>query len=132
MKESVFECKRCGYCCHGDTTVSLDKNDQTRMLKILNMTRQEAFEKYWIQRGNQVQMKIVDGHCVFYRDGCSIHEGRPWRCREWPMVKALNVGETNLITIKESCPGIRKDASHHDISQEVNIVQQYLNSFRNP
>ena len=82
----IFICARCGYCCQGETTVSLDKDDQQRMVKELSLTREEVQEKFWRVTGNVVQMKIVDGHCIFYKEntGCTVHIGRPWRCGQWP------------------------------------------------
>ena len=83
--KDIFECERCGYCCQGETTVSLDEDDQKRMVAALNLSREEVAEKYWRITGNVVQMKIVDGHCIFYDEGCTVHQGRPWRCAQWPL-----------------------------------------------
>ena len=38
----IFQCRRCGHCCHGETTVSLDGEDQDRMVAALGMSRQEV------------------------------------------------------------------------------------------
>ena len=61
----IFTCARCGSCCQGETTVSLDQDDQERMIAELGLTRQEVEEKYWRVTGKVVQMKIVDHHCIF-------------------------------------------------------------------
>ena len=124
MIEPVFSCKRCGYCCQGDTTVSLTEKDQITMLRKLKMSRAEAEKKFWRVSGNSVQMKIVHGHCIFYKDGCSIHEGRPFRCREWPLVKAILKDRINLSTIRNSCPGIKQDATYEAICEVIEKLDE--------
>lgn len=123
----IFACKRCGYCCHGETTVSLDKDDQERMIAKLGMTRDEVREKYWRVTGNVVQMKIIDGHCIFYDDesGCTVHEGRPWRCGQWPLHPSILSDENNFITIRESCPGINKDMSYTDFCNKLSKLLEH-------
>ena len=110
----IFICQQCGYCCQGETTVSLDVNDQKRMIEYLDMTRHEVAEKYWRQTGNTIQMKIVDGHCIFYDNGCTIHAGKPWRCTQWPLHPSILESRENFEIIKESCPGINRNISYEE------------------
>lgn len=112
--EKIFSCTMCGFCCHGETTVSLNQKDQKRMVETLDLSVDEIREKYWRVRENVVQMKVVDGHCIFYDEGCSVHRGRPWRCREWPLHPSILEEEDNFETIRESCPGIKKDISYEE------------------
>ncbi|WP_163336597.1 YkgJ family cysteine cluster protein [Desulfopila sp. IMCC35008] len=108
----IFQCTRCGYCCHGETTVSLDEHDRERMCNALGMSSEKVAEKYWRITGNIVQMKVVDGHCIFYSEGCKVHTGRPWRCGEWPLHPSILDDENNFHTIAESCPGIKKELGY--------------------
>jgi Fe-S-cluster containining protein len=110
----IFICPRCGYCCQGETTVSLDKEDQERMIAELGLSRREVEEKYWRVTDGVVQMKIKDHHCVFYNKdtGCAVHEGRPWRCGQWPLHPSILADEDNFRTIRESCPGINQEMSY--------------------
>ena len=112
----IFVCARCGYCCQGETTVSLDDDDQQRMVAEIGLDRDSVKEKYWRVTGNIVQMKIVDGHCIFYDDktGCSVHEGRPWRCGQWPLHPSILADQNNFETIRSSCPGINKELSYEE------------------
>ena len=121
----IFICSRCGYCCQGETTVSLDNPDQERMIKKLGLSREEVRGKYWRVTGNEVQMKIVDHHCIFYNkdSGCSVHEGRPWRCGQWPLHPSILSDENNFLTIRESCPGINKELDYEKFSV---ILKQLL------
>lgn len=110
--KEIFECTQCGYCCQGDTTVSLDATDQKRMVEALGLSEAEVKEKYWRVTGNVVQMKIVDGHCIFYDNGCTVHQGRPWRCAQWPLHPSMLADKNNYETIRESCPGINSEISY--------------------
>ena len=114
----IFECQQCGYCCQGETTVSLDKNDQERMIRHLGMERDEVARKYWRQTGNTIQMKIVDGHCIFYDNGCTIHAGKPWRCTQWPLHPSILEDQGNFEIIKKSCPGINRELSYDDFCKK--------------
>lgn len=118
----IFVCQQCGYCCQGETTVSLDKDDQERMIRYLGMTRNDVSRKFWRQRGNSIQMKTVDGHCIFYDNGCTIHTGKPWRCTQWPLHPSILDDENNFATIKESCPGINRELSYEDFCRKLSEI----------
>ena len=120
MLKEIFSCNRCGYCCHGETTVALNANDQDNMQEALGISREEMFERFLRVTGNVVQMKIVDGHCIFYSEkGCGVHTGRPWRCRQWPLHPALLASSVNIETIRESCPGFVKDVSVEKVTESL-------------
>ena len=105
--DEIFQCTQCGFCCHGETTVSLDEDDQRRMIGALEKHGDEVAAKFWRITGSIVQMKTVQGHCIFYDDGCTVYHGRPWRCKQWPLVPALLEDENNFI---EAALGAYKDA----------------------
>lgn len=115
MDRIFYRCHRCGECCQGESTVSLNEEDQQRMLTFLGISRQEAIKSYWRITDTQIQMKIVDGHCIFYKGGCTIHAGRPWRCRQWPFVDAIVTDRVNFDIIRSSCPGIGEDVSYDEV-----------------
>lgn len=113
-ESDIFRCRQCGECCRGETTVSLDKEDLARMCNYLRLPEPEVIDKYLRVRGNVVQMKTVDGHCIFYREGCTIHPGKPWRCGQWPLHPSMLTDRANFEAIKTSCPGIRTDIDYRD------------------
>ncbi len=103
----MFECKRCGHCCHGEATVTLDDQDIGRMSAYLGLPLPELKDKYLRRIGKSFEMKIVDGHCIFYRDrGCRIHPARPWRCGQWPLHPSILIDRSNFQAITSSCPGL--------------------------
>lgn len=120
--EKIFSCTRCGYCCHGQTTVSLDSDDQERMCRALGMDRAEVADRFWRITDGVVQMKIVDGHCIFYENGCMVHQGRPWRCAEWPLHPSILGDEANFSAIAESCPGIRRELGYQEFCQVLRRI----------
>lgn len=121
--KNIFSCKRCGYCCHGETTVSLNEDDQQRMRESLGLSRSEISDRYWRITGSVVQMQVRDGHCIFYDNGCSAHDGRPWRCAEWPLHPSILDDENNYHTISASCPGINSELSYEKFCE---ILRQIL------
>ena len=115
--DEIFQCTQCGFCCHGETTVSLDEDDQRRMIAALETPGDEVAAKCWRINGSIVQMKTVQGHCIFYDDGCTVYHGRPWRCKQWPLVPALLEDENNFLIIRDSCPGINKEMSYEQFRE---------------
>lgn len=109
---AIFDCRQCGYCCHGQTTVSLDDSDVARMCAHLGLDFAEVKEKYLRVTGTVIQMKIVDGHCIFYDNGCTIHQGKPWRCSQWPLHPSMLADEANFTAISSSCPGLKKEQGY--------------------
>ncbi len=89
----------------------------------LNMPEGEIRKRFWRTTGTQVQMKTVDGHCIFFDQSCKVHEGRPWRCAQWPLHPSILTDENNYLTIAESCPGINTSISYQQFCE---ILQEIL------
>jgi len=87
------------------------------MAAALDMPVEEVAAKYWRITGSIVQMKTVQGHCIFYDEGCTVYHGRPWRCRQWPLVPALLDDENNFHIIRDSCPGIDRELSYQEFKE---------------
>lgn len=117
MADRIFKCRQCGYCCHGETTVSLDREDLERLIAYLRLPREEVAKRYLRITGSVVQMKIVAGHCIFYRDGCTVHPGKPWRCGQWPLHPSILADEANLTAIRASCPGLDKEKDYREFCE---------------
>lgn len=124
--KDIFQCTRCGYCCHGETTVSLSEDDCRRMVVELGGDSEAVREKYWrvsldAGGGEVVQMKTPDGRCIFYTEedglgGCRVHNARPWRCGQWPLHPSILDDETNFNIIRNSCPGMNKELSYAEFT----------------
>nr|MBF0221000.1 YkgJ family cysteine cluster protein [Desulfobulbaceae bacterium] len=120
----IFQCRECGFCCHGETTVSLDENDLNTMASYIGLPIGELKKRYLRETDNVVQMKIVDGHCIFFNGGCTIHPGKPWRCTQWPLHPSILQDRNNFETIKASCPGISKSVSYEEFCEKLKILLQ--------
>jgi uncharacterized protein len=94
------------------------------MIAYLGLSEQETSKQYWRVKNGCVQMKTEDGHCIFYKDGCSIHQGRPWRCAQWPLHPSILIDRTNLETIRESCPGINQEISYEEFSRALLEIEK--------
>ena len=122
QEAEIFECQQCGHCCQGETTVSLNESDVNRMLAYLEIPRAEVAGKYWRLTDDIIQMKIVDGHCVFFDQGCTVHTGKPWRCKQWPLHPSILSDEANFQAIKASCPGINQDVSYRNFCRKLSVI----------
>ncbi len=123
MKQ-VFQCTQCGQCCQGQTTVSLDQDDQRVMLKHLGISREEALQTVWREKDGQIQMRTQDGHCIFYVQGCSIHGAKPKRCKQWPLIPAIIRDYDNFLIIRNSCPGILREISYEEICSAIKYLSE--------
>lgn len=121
-ESDIFRCRQCGQCCQGETTVSLDKEDLERMCSYLRLPQAAVIDKYLRVSGNVVQMKTMDGHCIFYREGCTIHPGKPWRCGQWPLHPSMLTDRANFEAIKASCPGIRSDIEYSEFCRILSLL----------
>jgi len=122
QQSDIFACKQCGYCCQGETTVSLDEQDVKHMLDYLKMGQSEVAAKYWRITGTTIQMKTVEGCCTFYDQGCTIHAGKPRRCSQWPLHPSILCDRANLKTIRESCPGVNRELSYEEFCDKLHTL----------
>ena len=118
-EQEIFQSRQCGHCCQGETTVSLDPEDVTRLVAYLHLPIAEVQEKYLRLTGKVVQMKIVDSHCIFFNEGCTVHEGKPWRCRQWPLHPSMLTDQNNFEAIRQSCPGIKGEMGYEEFRSRL-------------
>jgi len=121
--EEIFQCTMCGYCCQGETTVSLNEEDRTQITQALDIELDELTCRYLRETNNIYQMKTENGYCIFYDNGCSLHPHSPWQCRQWPFHPAILKDENNFKTIQSSCPGIKKTATYKDVCKYIKHVK---------
>lgn len=119
LPHRLFTCRRCGFCCQGETTVSLNDEDCRRMAAILGVSLEELFARYLRRSGSCVQMRTVDGHCIFYDHGCLVHRARPRLCAQWPLHPAILKDESNYGAIGASCPGLETSLSYPEFSRAL-------------
>ena len=121
-EQEIFQCRQCGHCCQGETTVSLDPEDLARLVAYLHLPLAEVQEKYLRITGKVVQMKIVDGHCIFFNEGCTVHSGKPWRCIQWPLHPSMLSDSANFEAISQSCPGIKAEMGYEEFCSRFDAI----------
>ncbi len=132
MKREIFKCKKCGHCCHGAATVSLTDEEVADIRDFLGVSIDELFSFYLIKNGKRTEMKVVDGHCIFFnREGlCSIHPVKPHHCRVWPIHPSILNDENAWLAIKADCKGFLRDATFEEAKELVkrqNSTSPYSN-----
>ncbi len=121
MNERFFKCKCCGHCCHGQSTVSVSMDEVTTISEWLGISEEEFRRRYCVQKKNRLEMRVVNGHCIFYGPNglCEIHAVKPFPCRQWPLHPSIVVDKTAWQAIQKDCPGFAKDISHEEIVAEL-------------
>lgn len=119
--KEIFSCKCCGHCCHGESTVSMNEEEKVNIAEFLKVSVEEMLERYCVIKPGRTEMKVVDGHCIFYGDDglCMIHEVKPFNCRRWPLHPGI-LGDVNAWeAIRKDCPGFAHDASWEEVCSLV-------------
>ncbi len=118
--KKVFECRRCGECCRGESTVSLSPEEVRRLAHFLGLSEEEFRRKYLVEKKYRLEMRTVKGYCIFFDRKerlCRVHPVKPERCKEWPLHPSiLKYGESFEI-IRSTCPGWRKDLRWKEVKE---------------
>lgn len=100
--------------------------DRKRLAEFLNITEEKLISLYAHERGGKIHLNVGDDqYCIFYKDGCGVHPGRPDVCRAWPYFRGNLVDETSWEMVQEYCPGINPEAGHAEF---VRQGREYLRS----
>jgi Fe-S-cluster containining protein len=110
-----FSCTRCSACCRYDPGyVFLSQKDAQTLAKTLKMYYINFIEVYcrWIPQGGgweQLSLKEQSNYdCIFWKDGCSVYEGRPLQCRTFPFWQSILNSPEAWEGAAAECPGIGK------------------------
>ncbi len=119
--DELFSCKMCGHCCQGNSTVSLSASEQNRVAEFLHISREKLLSTYCVIKGKRVEMKVIDGHCIFYgEDGlCAIHPVKPFHCRQWPLHPSILGDQAAWEAIKKDCPGFSDSATYEQVCRLI-------------
>lgn len=94
MGKPKYDCTDCvGYCCSIYDRVDVTKRDLKRLARHFGISVEKAEKKYTtlvdgIRSLKKVDDLIFDRTCIFLNQTtrlCTIYEGRPGACREWPV-----------------------------------------------
>ncbi len=120
----IFECQCCGHCCHGGSTVSVSAEERKRIARFLGMDASSFLEGFCVVKGKRVEMRIREGHCIFYNDDglCAIHEVKPFHCKRWPLHPSILGDESAWKAIQADCPGFKKNVSYTEVCDLIRKV----------
>lgn len=119
MNTTAFECRMCGHCCHGEGGIVMTGKDQKRLAEHLGISVDELIEKYAHERGGKLHLNVNDDlYCIFYKEGCGVHPGRPDICRAWPYFRGNLIDSMSWEMIQEYCPGVNPEAGHEEFVRQ--------------
>nr|WP_321514198.1 YkgJ family cysteine cluster protein [uncultured Pseudodesulfovibrio sp.] len=119
MNELAFDCRMCGHCCQGEGGIVMTAKDRTRLAEHLHISVEEMVDKFTHQRGGKLHLNVgEDNYCIFYKEGCGVHPGRPDICRAWPYFRGNLIDELSWQMIQEYCPGVNPKAGHEEFVRQ--------------
>ncbi len=129
INRPVFECQCCGHCCHGQATVSVSEQEQRAIAEYMDLDLDDLIQRYLVVKKHCTEMKIVNGHCIFYGDDglCRIHPVKPFHCRRWPLHPSILNDEAAWRAIRRDCPGFKEDVTYEQVCA---FVREHLNGFK--
>lgn len=97
--------------------MSLSREETERIAGFLGKALEDFIIEYCVIRGNRVEMKVVEGHCIFFTNKglCSIHPVKPGPCRTWPLHPSILSDRAAWQAIHSDCPGFARDVSHEEV-----------------
>ena len=105
--ESIFNCQKCGTCCHGyGGTYVTDKQIKVISDYIGMDPDKLVQEKCQMSGGKPLLAQCEDGTCIFWDALCTIYPVRPDMCRRWPFIESVLVDTDNWHIMAGICPGI--------------------------
>jgi Fe-S-cluster containining protein len=123
----AFSCTQCHACCrHDPGFVFLSREDLDRMLEYFSLGERELLEKYCrvvVKNGkNRISLKEkVNYDCIFWEQGCTIYEARPYQCRSFPFWTNYLNHPQNWQNAKSFCPGIDQGEVH-----SIEVIEEWL------
>jgi hypothetical protein len=104
---------RCDKCCKidGDAFVAITVTDLLNISKGLNLTTFDFLDKYcqWMS-DDLLAIKVSNGYCIFYENGCKIQDFKPVQCSSFPNWGFIieNPDHPELDRYLEICEGFGK------------------------
>lgn len=116
---NAFDCKRCGHCCDGAGGIILSDKDVARLAAWLQLSAEEFLARHAEEKSGKRRLKSrEDNYCVFFDQGCSVHEAKPDVCRAWPFFKGNLEDAVSWKLAQDYCPGINAEASFAEFVEE--------------
>lgn len=116
----LFNCKRCGDCCHGYGGTVVSKQDIIRIAAYLGKDSTSFVDECCEFSGTKpILTQNKDGYCIFWNKICTIHPVKPRMCREWPFIPGLLVDPHNWQIMASMCPGMSPKPPFHLVERAL-------------
>jgi Fe-S-cluster containining protein len=126
-----FSCTRCSACCRFEPGyVFLSQKDADILAGFLGMGYNEFIKAYcrWINGyGGKARLSLKEKtnyDCIFWKEGCTVYEGRPRQCRAFPFWPEILSSVDAWDAAGLSCPGIGKGRRHSRRDIELRLKEQ--------
>ncbi len=120
--EEIFECKLCGDCCKGFGGTYVTPDDIRRIADFIQSDPGTFIRDYCDMSGSRPVLTQAENEtCIFFdpEKQCTIHPVKPYMCKAWPYIATIIDHPENWNMMANSCPGMRKDVPHADLSRIV-------------
>jgi Fe-S-cluster containining protein len=91
--------------------VFLSEKDALILAKTLSLSYNSLIETYcrWVPALGEERLSLketADFDCIFWKDGCSVYEGRPIQCRTFPFWGSIVGSRAMWLRTARDCPGM--------------------------
>lgn len=108
--ESLFQCTRCGDCCHGYGGTYVSEEEIHRIAEFLSKDPEWFALKCCRRSGSRYVLgQAENGYCICWDGMCVIHPVKPRMCRAWPFIESVLTEVENWHIMAAQCPGMRTD-----------------------
>ena len=125
--EDIFECKLCGDCCKGFGGTYVTEMDIQRIAEYIQSDPETFIKDYCDMSGSRpVLTQGEDNRCIFFdsEKQCTIHPVKPYMCKAWPYIATIIENPENWDMMANSCPGMKKQVPHSDLSRIVAVEKE--------
>jgi Fe-S-cluster containining protein len=109
-----FSCTQCHSCCrHDPGFVFLTNFDIKRYMNFFRLSRQDFLDKYCrivdYSDGMRYSLREKSNYdCLFWENGCTTYEARPWQCRSYPFWDHILENRASWDNQAVHCPGMNQ------------------------
>jgi len=132
LNDFDFNCLKCSNCCRIEPgAVFLSEDDFNGIIKFLNIDEKTFLRDYCrpVYKGIREIISLkekINYDCIFWDNGCTIYDARPFQCRAYPFWYSIIESETGLKNEMKRCRGIGRKGNVK-IEEKINFYLQHKN-----
>lgn len=119
-------CDECiGACCAYYTAVSFSKEDASNIAAFLKIELQEFYKSFTENDPREYCLKVIkkdkDGICVFFNNGCTINDVKPWPCKNYKVGGEMC---SNIFTKKDGSIAHLPSNKNHGVDRLIALLNR--------